>query len=141
MALRNGYCHTAGCHLLDTQTGTYNVSYIKRYLPDLRVKLVHLVYREQGLMVLPGNPKGIGGIEALAREDIRFVNRQAGSGTRILLDYRLEELGLGPQSIQGYDQEEFTHMSVAVNVLSGAADTGLGIYAAAKALALDFIPW
>jgi putative molybdopterin biosynthesis protein len=140
MALRNGYCHAAGSHLLDTETGVYNVSYIQRYLPDLPVKLVNLVYREQGLMVLPGNPKGIEGIEALAREDVTFVNRQPGSGTRILLDYRLGELGIEGKSIKGYDQEEFTHMSVAVNVLSGAADTGLGIYAAAKALRLDFIP-
>jgi putative molybdopterin biosynthesis protein len=139
MALRNGYCHTAGCHLLDTETGSYNVSYIEQYLPDLRVKLVHLVYRQQGLMVLPGNPKGIAGLEDLARKDVTFVNRQAGSGTRILLDYRLAQLDVKPENINGYDQEEFTHMSVAVNVLSGAADTGLGIYAAAKALGLDFI--
>lgn len=140
IALRNGYCHMAGSHLLDTETGIYNVSYIKRYIADLRVKLVNLVYREQGLIVLPGNPKGIRGIEDLARDDISFVNRQAGSGTRILLDYRLQELDISPESIKGYDQEEFTHMSVAVNVLSGATDTGLGIYAAAKALGLDFIP-
>ncbi|MDY6838037.1 MAG: molybdopterin biosynthesis protein [Thermodesulfobacteriota bacterium] len=140
MALRNGYCHTAGCHLLDTETGIYNVSYIKQYLPALRVRVINLVYREQGLMVLPGNPKGITGIEDLAREEITFVNRQAGSGTRILLDYRLSELRIRPETIKGYDQEEFTHMSVAVNVLSGAADAGLGIYAAAKALGLDFVP-
>jgi putative molybdopterin biosynthesis protein len=140
MTLRNGYCHTAGCHLLDTETGTYNVSYIRRYLPNMRVKLVNLVYRDQGLMVPKGNPKGIKGIEDLARDGISFVNRQAGSGTRILLDYRLGSFNAKPESIKGYDQEEFTHMSVAVTVLSGAADTGLGIYAAAKALDLDFIP-
>jgi len=140
MALRNGYCHTAGSHLLDTETGEYNVSYIKKYLPGLRVNLVNLVYRQQGLMVLPGNPKGIIGLEDMAGKDVAFVNRQAGSGTRILLDYRLEELGMKPEDIKGYDQEEFTHMSVAVNVLSGAADTGLGIFAAARALGLDFIP-
>lgn len=140
MTLRNGYCHTAGCHLLDTETGTYNVSYIRRYLPNMRVKLVNLVYRDQGLMVPKGNPKGIKGIEDLARDGISFVNRQAGSGTRILLDYRLGSFNIKPESIKGYDQEEFTHMSVAVTVLSGAADTGLGIYAAAKALDLDFIP-
>jgi len=140
IALRNGYCHTAGCHLLDTDTGIYNISYIRRYLPDLRVKLVNLAYREQGLMVSPGNPKGIKGIGDLARKDITFVNRQAGSGTRILLDYRLAELDMSPENIQGYDQEEFTHMSVAVTVLSGGADAGLGIYAAAKALGLGFVP-
>ena len=140
IALRNGYCHTAGCHLLDTETGIYNISYVRRYLPDLRVKLVNLAYRQQGLMVSKGNPKGITGIGDLARDDIAFVNRQAGSGTRILLDYRLAELHISPENIRGYDQEEFTHMSVAVTVLSGGADTGLGIYAAAKALGLDFVP-
>jgi putative molybdopterin biosynthesis protein len=140
IALRKGYCHTAGCHLLDTDTGIYNISYVRRYLPDFRVKLVNLAYRQQGLMVSKGNPKGITGVGDLARDDIAFVNRQAGSGTRILLDYRLAELDIRPENVRGYDQEEFTHMSVAVTVLSGGADTGLGIYAAAKALGLDFVP-
>ncbi len=140
IALKNGYCHAAGSHLLDTGTGVYNISYVRRYLPDLSVELVNLVYRQQGLIVPRGNPKGITGIEDLAREDITFINRQAGSGTRILLDYRLAKLNIKPASIKGYDQDEFTHMSVAVNVLSGAADTGLGIYAAARALDLDFVP-
>ena len=140
MAIKNGYCHAAGSHLLDTETGVYNVSYIERYLPGLKVNLVNLVYRQQGLIVPRGNPKGIQGIEDLGRDDVTFVNRQAGSGTRILLDYRLSELGLSPQRIKGYESEEFTHMSVAVSVLSGAADAGLGIYAAARALDLDFIP-
>jgi putative molybdopterin biosynthesis protein len=140
IALRNGHCHVAGCHLLDTETGTYNVSYIKRHLPNVCVKLINLVYRQQGLIVPKGNPKGISGIDDLARDDITFVNRQAGSGTRILLDYRLQSLNINPDRLKGYDQEEFTHMSVAVTVLSGAADTGLGIFAAAKALDLDFVP-
>ncbi|UCD86939.1 MAG: molybdopterin biosynthesis protein [Desulfobacterales bacterium] len=140
MALRNGYCHASGSHLLDTDTGTYNISYIKQYLPDVRVNLVNLVLRQQGLIVSGGNPKGIRGIQDLARDDITFINRQAGSGTRVLLDYKLMERGIKPESIRGYRQEEFTHMSVAVSVLSGAADTGLGIYAAAKALDLDFVP-
>jgi putative molybdopterin biosynthesis protein len=140
IALREGYCHVAGSHLLDTETGTYNMSYVERYLPDLRVVLIHLVYRDQGLIVPSGNPKRIAGIQDLARDDVTFVNRQAGSGTRVLLDYRLGQSGIRSEDIRGYDQEEFTHMSVAVSVLSGAADTGLGIYAAAKALDLDFIP-
>jgi putative molybdopterin biosynthesis protein len=96
--------------------------------------------REQGLMVPPGNPNGIRGLEDLAREDVRLMNRQGGSGTRILLDYRLKQLGISPDRIDGYRNEEFTHMAVAVAVLSGAADVGLGICAAAKALGLDFIP-
>lgn len=140
MALRRGVCHMAGSHLLDTSDGSYNLSYVRRFLPDTKVRIVHLVFRDQGLILAPGNPKHIRGIGDLKRKDIRFVNRQSGSGTRILLDYRLQQLQTDPAEIQGYENEEFTHMSVAVAVLSGAADAGLGIYAAAKALQLDFIP-
>jgi putative molybdopterin biosynthesis protein len=140
MAIKKGVCHLAGSHLLDTRDGTYNQSYIRKYLPDTQVKLVNLVMRDQGLIVLPKNPKGIRGIEDLSRKDISFINRQAGSGTRILLDYRLKQMGIDPSDVNGYENEEFTHMSVAVAVLSGAVDVALGIYAAARALALDFIP-
>jgi putative molybdopterin biosynthesis protein len=140
MAIKRGACHLAGAHLLDTEDGTYNFSYIRQYLPGRAVKLVNLVYRDNGLIVPRGNPKAIRGFEDLTRPDVTFINRQAGSGTRILLDYRLRQLGIDPAAIKGYDAEEFTHMSVAVAVLSGSADVGLGIYAAAKALALDFIP-
>ncbi|MBA3036687.1 MAG: molybdopterin biosynthesis protein [Desulfobacterium sp.] len=140
MAIKNGVCHIAGSHLLDTIDGSYNISYIKKYLPDTKVKLVHLVFRDQGLIVAKGNPKNIKGIKDLARSDISFINRQGGSGTRILLDYRLNQAGIDPKQITGYFNEEFTHMSVAVAVLSGAVDVGLGIFAAAKALGLDFIP-
>jgi putative molybdopterin biosynthesis protein len=140
MAVRKGICHIAGSHLLDTETGEYNVSYIRRYLKNIRVSLFHLALRDQGLVIQKNNPKGIKGIRDLIRDDIMFVNRQAGSGTRILLDYNLARSGINPESIKGYDQEEFTHMSVAVDVLSGAADCGMAIYAAAKALDLDFIP-
>jgi putative molybdopterin biosynthesis protein len=140
MAIKKGVCHLAGAHLLDTQDGSYNVSYIKKLLPNMPVKLVHLVLRDQGLIVKRGNPKKIQGIEDLAQEDISYINRQGGSGTRILLDYKLKQVGLNPENINGYQHEEFTHMSVAVAVLSGTVDAGLGIYAAAKALDLDFIP-
>ena len=140
MAIKKGVCHLAGSHLLDPEDGSYNLSYIKKFLAQLDVKLVNLVFRDQGLMVKRGNPRGIKGIEDLARKDITFINRQAGSGTRILLDYRLDQIGLNPAQINGYQHEEFTHMAVAVAVLSGTADTGLGIYAAAAALDLDFIP-
>ena len=140
MAIKKKVCHLAGSHLLDTQDGSYNISYVHKYLPDVRVKLVNLVLRDQGLIVLPGNPKAINGIEDLGRKDITFINRQAGSGTRILLDFRLTQLGIDPSHVNGYENEEFTHMSVAVAVLSGTVDVGLGIYAAAKALNLDFIP-
>ncbi len=140
MAIKRGVCHLAGTHLLDAHDGTYNISYIHKYLKAMDLRLVHLVMRDQGLMVPPGNPKKIKGLEDLAREDVRLINRQAGSGTRILLDYSLARLGLETRLIDGYHNEEFTHMAVAVAVLGGAADVGLGIYAAAKALGLDFIP-
>jgi putative molybdopterin biosynthesis protein len=140
MALKKGACHLAGSHLLDAKDGSYNVSYIKKYLPDLVVTVVNLALREQGLIVYPGNPKGVNGLEDLGRDDITFINRQGGSGTRILLDYKLQQLGIDPYNINGYENEEFTHMAVAVAVLSKTVDAGLGIYAAAKALNLDFIP-
>ena len=140
MAVKKGVCHLAGSHLLDSEDGSYNISYIKKVLPDIRVKLVHLVLRDQGLIVRRANPKAIQGIQDLARKDIGFINRQGGSGTRILLDYKLKQLGIDPHEISGYQHEEFTHMAVAVAVLSGTVDTGLGIFAAAKALGLDFIP-
>jgi putative molybdopterin biosynthesis protein len=139
-ALRKGVSHMAGSHLLDTETGEYNISYIKRYLKGMKVSVFHLVLRDQGLILARGNPKNIGGIEDLTREDVTFVNRQAGSGTRVLFDYRLGQLGIKPESLRGYDHEEFTHLAVAVDVLSGAADCGVGIYAAARALNLDFVP-
>jgi putative molybdopterin biosynthesis protein len=140
MAIRKGICHMAGTHLLDAETGEYNISYINKYLKGMKVSLFHLALRDQGLVVQKNNPKGIKGIDDLTREDIVFINRQAGSGTRILLDYRLAKSGIKPEAIKGYGNEEFTHMSVAVDVLSGAADCGMAIYAAAKALDLDFIP-
>ena len=140
MAIKRGVCHLAGSHLLDPEDGSYNLSYVKKFLAQLDIKLVNLVFRDQGLMVKRGNPKGIKGIEDLARKEIAFINRQAGSGTRILLDYRLEQSGIDPGQINGYQHEEFTHMAVAVAVLSGTVDTGLGIHAAAAALDLDFIP-
>ena len=140
MALKRGSCHMAGTHLLETSDGTYNISYVKRLLPDQDIRLVNLVLRDQGLIVPSGNPKNIQGIEDLTRDDVSFINRQGGSGTRILLDYRLGQLDLDPDDINGYQTEEYTHMAVAVAVLSQTVDVGLGIYAAAKALKLDFIP-
>lgn len=139
-AIKKGVCHIAGSHLLDETDGTYNASWIRRIIPGIPVKLVHLVLRDQGLIVAPGNPRGIGGIEDLGRSGVTFINRQSGSGTRILLDFRLKKLGIDPTSIDGYENDEYTHMSVAAAVKSGTADAGLGIYAAAKALELDFVP-
>jgi putative molybdopterin biosynthesis protein len=139
-ALKKGIAHAAGSHLLDPETGEYNTPYIRRLIPHVPVRGVNLVFRQQGLILAKGNPKKITGLEDLVRPEVTFINRQAGSGTRILLDFRLKELGLDPAQIRGYDQDEFTHMGVAVAVLSGRADVGLGIYAAARALDLDFIP-
>jgi molybdenum cofactor synthesis domain-containing protein len=140
MAIRRAQTHLAGSHLLDTETGDYNFSYIERYLRGTPLRLVQLARRSQGLLVRAGNPKSIRSVADLFRPDVVFINRQGGSGTRILLDYELQKLGLGSEAIQGYDQEEFTHMAVAVNVLSGRADTGMAIYASARALGLDFVP-
>ncbi|MGO9021178.1 MAG: molybdopterin biosynthesis protein [Syntrophobacteraceae bacterium] len=140
MALRRRLTHFAGSHLLDTQAGEYNYSYVERYLKGTPVRLVQLAMREQGLLVGKTNPKGINTIEDLLRPDVVFINRQAGSGTRVLFDYCLQQRGLSADKINGYDQEEFTHMSVAVNILSGRADAGMAIYSSAKALDLGFIP-
>ena len=140
MAIKKGVCHIAGAHLLDPEDGSYNISYINKYLNGTKVWLVNLVMRDQGLIIPKNNPKKIQGIKDLKREDLTFINRQSGAGTRILLDYKLNQLGINPDQIKGYENEEYTHMSVAVDVLSGRVDTGLGINAAAIALGLDFIP-
>jgi putative molybdopterin biosynthesis protein len=140
MALKRRQAHFAGSHLLDTETGEYNYSYVERHLKGTPVRLVGLAMRQQGLLVGKENPKRINGLEDLLRPDVAFINRQAGSGTRVLFDYCLRQRGLPADEISGYDQEEYTHMSVAVNVLSGRADAGMAIYASAKALDLGFIP-
>jgi len=140
VALRRTEAHIAGSHLLDTESGDYNISYIHRYLPNIPVSVVAFVEREQGLFVKKGNPKGIQSLEDLVRDDVSFVNRQRGAGTRVLLDYHLGLLGIDPQTVKGYDQEEYTHLTVSSAVASGRADCGLGITAAAYALDLDFIP-
>jgi putative molybdopterin biosynthesis protein len=140
LALKLGEAHLAGTHLLDEETGEYNVSYIKKVLPDTKIVLVNLVYRTQGFIVPKGNPKGIHGFEDLKRKDVVFVNRQAGAGTRLLTDLHLKKLWIDPGAVNGYYHEEFTHMAVAAAVLSGAADTGLAVLSAAQALDLDFVP-
>ena len=140
LALQRGETHIAGTHLLDPASGIYNIPDIQRAIPNVPVVLVHLAQREQGIIVSRGNPKALRGLKDLARHDIRFVNRQSGSGTRVLLEYQLEKLGLDGAAIAGYEREEFTHMAVGVAVASGLADAGLGVRGAAQALALDFIP-
>jgi putative molybdopterin biosynthesis protein len=140
IALKKGEAHMAGTHLLDEETGEYNIPFITRLLGDKKIALINLVYREQGLLVPKGNPKNIKGFDDLTRSDIVFVNRQAGAGTRLLTDKCLKELGIDPHTVKGYEREEYTHMGVASAVLTGVADTGLAILASARALNLDFIP-
>lgn len=140
VALRRGEAHFAGSHLLDPVSGEYNLTAIRQYMPGIPVKVVTLVGRQQGIMTRRGNPKKIKNLVDLIRPDITFVNRQRGAGTRVLLDYHLGLLGIAPKTIRGYNQEEYTHLGVAVAVASGRADCGLGITAAAQALDLDFIP-
>ncbi|MCD6402230.1 MAG: molybdopterin biosynthesis protein [Anaerolineales bacterium] len=140
IALHRNEAHMAGAHLLDPETGQYNLAYIKKYLPGIPVMVVELVERQQGLIVNKGNPKGIKKIEDIAKSDVQYINRQRGAGTRILLDYQLSLLGIDPNQISGYSQEEYTHLAVAAAISSGRADCGLGIAAAAFALDLDFIP-
>jgi putative molybdopterin biosynthesis protein len=140
MAIRNNEAHIAGIHLLDPETGRYNVTQAENFLPQIAWRLVHLAMRQQGLMVAAGNPRGISGLSCLTRSDVTFINRQRGSGTRMLLDYELGKLGIRPQQINGYEKEVGTHMTVAASIASGTVDAGLGVQAAAGALGLDFIP-
>ena len=140
VSLKRGEAHLAGSHLLDPETGEYNLSYIRQYLPGVPARVIGLVDRQQGLLVRKGNPKGIHTLEDLKRPDLRYLNRQRGAGTRVLLDYYLGQLGITPAEVTGYQDEEFTHLAVAASVASGRADCGLGIAAAAAALELDFIP-
>ncbi len=139
-ALGAGSAMVAGMHLFDPASGDFNFPFLERYLPGADLLVVNLAIRQQGLIVPRGNPKGIGGIGDLVREEISCINRQRGAGTRILFDHHLNQAGIRPARIRGYEREEYTHMAVAVNVLTGSADTGLGIYSAARALDLDFVP-
>lgn len=140
VALKRQEAHIIGTHLLDPATGQYNLPDLKKQKLLPHVVVMNLVIREQGLIVPKGNPKKIRGIKDLIRKDVTFINRQPGAGTRLLLDYKLEKLKISPEQVKGYEREEVTHMAVAVAVVSGLADTGLGVKSAAKALGLDFIP-
>lgn len=140
MALQRGEAHIAPIHLLDEETGEYNTSYISRYLGNKEVVLVKGVKRCQGFMTVKGNPKGILSVKDLLRDDVVFVNRQKGSGTRILTDYLIKKADIDSSFIKGYDRDMTTHMAVAAAVSSGTADVGVGVYSAAKTMDLDFIP-
>lgn len=140
LALKNGETHIAPIHLLDEDTGEYNVSYLKKYVKNQDVSLIKCVKRIQGLMVKKGNPKNIKSLEDIVKSGASFVNRQRGSGTRLLLDYNMRKLNIAPEDISGYEREEFTHLKVAAAVAAGDADCGLGVYSAAVLMDLDFIP-
>jgi putative molybdopterin biosynthesis protein len=138
VALRDGLCHLSGCHLLDPDTGEYTLPWIERVMPGKPVDVIRLVHREQGLIVAPGNPLAVEGLADLPR--LRYVNRQRGAGTRVLLDHELKQSGIGQEAIDGYEREEPTHLAVAAAISAGRADAGLGVMAAALAFGLDFVP-
>lgn len=140
IALEHGTCHVAATHLLDQETGEYNSSFIKKHFPEMKVVLLNVAHREQGLIVKKGNPLTIKNLKHLAAKKVKFINRQEGSGTRVLLDYGLRDLGIDSGSIEGYGRTAYTHMEVALEVFSGGADVGIGIMAAARMLGLDFVP-
>ncbi len=142
LALQRGEAHMAGSHLLDEETGDYNLGSIDKLLVKQGIHgvLLGFVHRTQGLMVARGNPKDITTLGNLTDANVTFINRQRGAGTRVLLDYHLKQQGIDPRAIRGYERQEYTHLAVAAAVASGAADCGLGILAAARALNLDFVP-
>ena len=139
LSMKRGECHIAPIHLLDEETGEYNVSYVRKYFKDEKMSIIKGVKRQQGFIVEKGNPKNIRNFKDLKREDVSYINRQRGAGTRILLDYHLKLDGIDVESVKGYEREMTTHMAVATSVKTGTATTGLGIYSAAKALDLDFV--
>jgi putative molybdopterin biosynthesis protein len=137
--LRQGLCQISGAHLLD-KTGEYNAPFVRHLFPDRTMDLVTLAYRTQGLMLAPGNPMGIRGAADLARAGLRFINRNPGSGTRLWLDNELEQLGIPPETINGYEHIVNTHTECARAIASGEADAALGLQASALQYNLDFIP-
>jgi putative molybdopterin biosynthesis protein len=139
-ALRRGESHLAGAHLLDPENGEYNISYLKRFFKGQKLLLVNLVYREQGLYLKKGNPKNIKNINDLTKTNINYINRQRGSGTRVLFDFLLSQNEIEPDQISGYEKEEYTHIAAAAAVGRGSADAALGIRAAAEVMDVDFLP-
>lgn len=140
IALQEGRADLAGVHLLDEETGEYNYPYVKHLLPGREMAIIHLAYRIQGLMFAAGNPKRIRSLEDLTRPDITLINRQKGSGTRILLDQELRRRGIAASEVKGYAREVDTHLAVTRSIAGGKSDVGLGIEAAARACQIDFLP-
>ena len=139
LALKRGEAQLCPTHLLDEETGVYNKAFIARLFPQGGVTLIKGVKRVQGIITAYGNPHGIRELKDIADKELSFVNRQKGSGTRVLLDYLLSRGGINAGSINGYSREEYTHTAVAASIANGSAAAGLGIYSAAKLYGLDFI--
>jgi putative molybdopterin biosynthesis protein len=139
-ALNMGLTDIAWSHLLDAKSGQYNIPYLSTYLPNIKAVVVNLFHREVGLITAHGNPLHVGGFAGLAKKGVRIVNRQKGSGTRVLLDHHMDNLGISTRDIAGYNTEVFTHLEVGLAVLSKEADTGIATAAVAKLLGLSFIP-
>ena len=137
--LRQGLCQISGSHLLD-ETGEYNTPFVRHLFPDRDVEIITLAYRAQGLMFAKGNPNRVKRLADIAGRTIRFVNRNAGSGTRLWLDAELRKLNILPMKINGYDREVKTHTEAALLIESGKADVSLGLQAAAHQHNLDFVP-
>jgi molybdate-binding protein/DNA-binding HxlR family transcriptional regulator len=140
IALRQGLCQVAGCHLPANSGEDFNVSHVQHLFPGRSMILVTIGYRQQGILTRDGNPKNISAVSDLAREDVSIINRQSGSGTRLWLDRRLAEIGISPSQIKGYDTEVQTHHHVGSAISRGEADAGLGLLAEAELMGLDFTP-
>jgi putative molybdopterin biosynthesis protein len=140
IAVARNEADICGIHLWDEVTGEYNLAFVQRILPNRAVMLLTLVQRLQGLILSRGNPLGLSALSDFGRPGIRMVNRQAGSGTRVWLDVQLRNAGVNAGEIEGYEDEEATHLGVARTIAEGRADVGLGISAAASAYGLDFVP-
>jgi len=139
-ALNSGYTDLAWSHLLDPKSGQYNIPFLPTYLPDVKAVVVNLFHRELGLIMAPRNPLNIKGFEDLSKKGVRLVNRQKGSGTRVLLDHHLQELQIPSAKIKGYEREVYTHFEVGLSILSKEADVGIATIAVAKLLGLPFVP-
>ncbi len=139
-ALNAGYTDIAWTHLLDPESGEYNIPYVSTHLAEVKPVVVNLFHRELGFLTAPGNPLQFRGFEDLTDSRFRLINRQPGSGTRVLLDHHLSKRGISPEGIPGYDRHVYTHYEVGLSIVSGEADVGIATAAVSDILGLPFIP-